>query len=55
MSDQKSKGLGDTVAKVANALWLDKAADTWARTTGKEDCGCKGRQEKLNRMFPYKE
>ena len=48
----KSEGLGDTVAKVAHAIGADKVADSWAEATGK-DCGCKKRQETLNKMFPY--
>lgn len=40
---KKSKGLGDTVAKVTKAVGL-------------KPCGaCRKRQEKLNRLFPYKE
>jgi len=51
--NKPSQGLGDTVAKVAHAVGADKVADGWAKTMGKKDCGCKGRQETLNRMFPY--
>jgi hypothetical protein len=36
----KSKGLGDTIAKLAKAV-------------GKSDCGCNKRQDTLNRVFPY--
>jgi hypothetical protein len=40
--DNKSKGLGDTIKKVTDKL-------------GIKQCGkCKKRQEKLNKMFPYK-
>lgn len=46
MSKEKSKGLGDTIAKVTKATGLDKLAP--------KDCGCKKRQKKLNKMFPYK-
>jgi len=39
---EKSKGLGDTIKKVTDTL-------------GIKQCGkCKKRQEKLNKMFPYK-
>ena len=39
----KSRGLGDTVAKVTKAF-------------GVKPCGrCKKRQQKLNEMFPYKD
>jgi len=52
--EKKPKGLGDTVAKITHALKLDELAHTVAELTGKEDCGCSRRQEKLNEMFPYK-
>lgn len=42
-SNNQSKGLGDTIKKVTEALHIPQ-------------CGaCKRRQEKLNRLFPYKE
>ena len=50
---KKSKGLGDTVAKLTEATGLDKAAEAIAKAFGKEDCGCKRRQDKLNELFPY--
>jgi len=46
----KSKGLGDTIAKVTKYTKIDKLVEFVAG----EDCGCKARQEKLNKMFPYK-
>ena len=51
--NKESKGFGDTIAKVTNALGLDKVAETVAHAVGKEDCGCNKRKEKLNDMFPY--
>tara|TARA_R110000824_G_scaffold101998_3_gene242076 strand:- start:413 stop:574 length:162 start_codon:yes stop_codon:yes gene_type:complete len=42
----KSKGLGDTIAKITKATGLNKLAP--------RDCGCKKRQSKLNKIFPYK-
>lgn len=39
---KKSKGLGDTVKKVTDKLGIKQCG------------GCKRRQEKLNRLFPYK-
>jgi hypothetical protein len=42
----KSKGFGDTVAKFTKATGLNKLAP--------KDCGCKKRQDKLNKIFPYK-
>ena len=50
----KSKGLGDTIAKVTNKLSIDKLVEEVTQKVGKQDCGCKRRQEKLNDMFPYK-
>lgn len=49
---QESRGLGDTVAGITHALHLDKLAESVARKLGKKDCGCKKRQEKLNKAFP---
>ena len=49
----KSKGVGDTIAKITLATKLDKLAEKIAEVAGKEDCGCNARREKLNKMFPY--
>lgn len=38
-----SKGLGDTVAKVAKAVGIKQT----------EGCGCQKRQEFLNKLVPY--
>ena len=46
---KKSKGLGDTIAKVTKATGIDKAVKFIAG----EDCGCDERKAKLNRLFPY--
>lgn len=43
----KLKGLGDAVAVVANPIARVLRIDT-------EKCGCKQRQEALNRAFPFK-
>ena len=50
----KSKGVGDTIKKITSATKLDKLAEKIAEVAGAEDCGCNERQDKLNRMFPYK-
>ena len=39
------RGLGDTVANAINK---------YTNVKPKGDCGCKKRQEALNKMFPYK-
>lgn len=44
---KQSKGLGDTVEKVIKAVGLDIFVE------GK-DCGCEGRKETLNKLFPYR-
>lgn len=43
----KSRGLGDTVKKVIEYVGLDKLVKN------KKSCGCRKRQEKLNKLFPY--
>lgn len=50
---KQSEGLGDTIAKITNALGIDKLAEETAKAMGKKDCGCKKRQQKLNDLFPY--
>jgi hypothetical protein len=52
-NSEESKGLGDTIAKITHATGLDIVAEKVANALGKEDCGCKRRQEKLNQLFPY--
>jgi len=49
---QQSRGLGDTIAKITHATRLDKVAKAYTAITGK-DCGCKKRQEALNKLVPY--
>jgi hypothetical protein len=51
---QKSKGLGDTIAKVTHLFGIDILAKKVAKLFGKEDCGCERRREKLNTKVPYK-
>tara|TARA_R100000657_G_C4597003_1_gene54044 strand:+ start:414 stop:587 length:174 start_codon:yes stop_codon:yes gene_type:complete len=50
----KSRGLGDTIAKVTKATGIDKLANNMAKAMGKDDCGCGQRRDTLNRAFPYK-
>jgi hypothetical protein len=47
-----ARGLGDTVAKVANATGVSAAAQAFEKLSGR-DCGCAGRREMLNRIVPY--
>ena len=46
------KGLGDTVEKIAKTVGADKVATVYEQVTCKK-CGCAGRRDKLNSMFPY--
>ena len=48
---EKSKGLGDTIAKLTKATGIDKVAENVAKVMGKEDCGCNKRKEALNKAF----
>jgi hypothetical protein len=51
---QPSRGLGDSIAKFTKATGIHSLAQMGARVVGKKDCGCKKRQEALNKAFPYK-
>lgn len=50
----KSKGLGDTIEKVAIATGVKSVVNKVEKITGKP-CGCNERKDALNRMFPYKD
>jgi hypothetical protein len=50
--NSRSRGLGDTLAKIAHTAGLDKLAELYTEITGM-DCGCKNRQEALNKLIPY--
>ena len=52
MENKKSKGLGDTVAKITKATGIKKVVDTVSKVT-KKPCNCSKRQDTLNRLFPY--
>ncbi len=47
---QDSKGLGDTIEKIAEATGIKKIVKKIAG----DDCGCNKRKEKLNKILPYK-
>ena len=50
----KSRGLGDSIAKVTKVTGLNSLAQMGANILGKKDCGCNKRKEALNKAFPYK-
>lgn len=45
------EGLGDVVADFTHLTGLDHLSRAYTQVTGK-DCGCKSRQEALNRIAP---
>lgn len=49
----RSRGLGDTIAKVTRVTGIEKAVKAVTQAVGVKDCGCSQRQETLNRVFPY--
>ena len=49
---EKSKGLGDTVEKIATVTGIKKVVETIAKVVDK-DCDCGKRKDALNRAFPY--
>jgi hypothetical protein len=44
-------GLGDLIALLARRFRINRFAKLFERVTGKS-CGCRRRQEKLNRLLP---
>ena len=53
-NNRRSRGLGDTIAKVTKVTGLNSLAQMGANIMGKKDCGCNKRKEVLNKAFPYK-
>ena len=53
MQKMRSRGLGDTVAKITKATGIKAVVDKVSDMTGKP-CGCDERRDSLNRLFPYK-
>lgn len=52
-TEQQSKGLGDTIAKVAEMTGIKSVVEKTAGALGYEDCGCDDRQAKINKIFRY--
>ena len=50
----KSRGFGDSIARFTQVTGINTLAQIGAKAIGKKDCGCKKRQEALNKKFPYK-
>lgn len=51
-SDEKSKGLGDTVEKILGKMGITQKM--MEKVLGMKDCGCNQRKEWLNKIFSYK-
>jgi hypothetical protein len=49
----ESKGLGDTIEKITEKTGIKSMVDTISDGLNRP-CGCKGRKDALNTMFPYK-
>ncbi len=49
----KSRGLGDSVHKFTKKTGIKKMVDTVSKGLN-IPCGCEGRREAMNIMFPYK-
>lgn len=52
-NSKKTFGLGDLVAKITYVTGIDKMVKGITKMMGKEDCGCKKRQEKLNQYVIF--
>jgi hypothetical protein len=51
----RSKGLGDTIAKITRFFRIDTLVYWFTvYVLKKEDCGCERRRDKLNKLVPYK-
>jgi hypothetical protein len=53
-NNRQPRGLGDSIARFTKTTGIDNLAKMGAKAMGKKDCGCKKRQEALNKAFPYK-
>ena len=53
-NNNRSRGLGDSIAKFTKVTGINSLAQMGARAVGKKDCGCNKRKEALNKAFPYK-
>ena len=49
----KSKGLGDSIEKITKATGIKHMVDTMSEGLN-IPCGCQGRKDALNKIFPYK-
>ena len=50
---KKSRGLGDTIEKVTKKTGIKTMTDIISKGLN-VPCGCEGRRDALNKIFPYK-
>lgn len=48
-----SRGLGDTIAKITHATYLDALVNVYTEMLGRP-CNCDERRDRLNRLVPYR-
>lgn len=48
-----SRGLGDTIAKITHATYLDALVNVYTEILGRP-CNCEERRDRLNRLVPYR-
>ena len=53
MENNKSKGLGDSIEKITKATGIKTMTDVISKGLN-VPCGCEGRRDALNTIFPYK-
>ena len=53
-NERQPRGLGDSIARFAKTTGIHNLAQMGAKAMVKKDCGCKKRQQALNKAFPYK-
>ena len=52
-NNMKSKGLGDSIEKITKATGIKTMTDIISKGLN-VPCGCEGRRDALNTIFPYK-
>jgi len=52
-NNMKSKGLGDSIEKITKATGIKTMTDVISKGLN-VPCGCQGRKDALNTIFPYK-
>ena len=50
----KSKGLGDTIEKITTVTGVKTITEIVSKGLN-IPCGCEGRKDALNKIFPYKQ